>query len=108
MLESLLTDAFNKAYQKLYKDYPNQNQILFQKTRPEFEGDYTIVVFPFTKVLKKSPEAIADELGKQLVEDASFLNGYNVIKGFLNLVVADAYWFDFFKNHHKNDFFRIA
>lgn len=105
MLESLLTDAFNKAYQKLYKDYPNQNQVLFQKTRPEFEGDYTIVVFPFTKALKKSPEAIADELGKQLVEDASFLSGYNVIKGFLNLVVADAYWFDFFNNHHKNDFF---
>lgn len=107
MLESLLSDAFTKAYHKLYEDYPNQNQVLFQKTRPEFEGDYTIVVFPFTKALKKSPEAIADELGKQLVEDTSILSGYNVIKGFLNLVVADAYWFDFFKNHNKSDHFGL-
>ncbi len=97
MLETLLIDAFTTAFHKLYAEYPNQNQVLFQKTRPEFEGDFTIVVFPFTKALKKSPEAIAEELGKQLLETTPIISGFNVIKGFLNLVVADHYWLDFFK-----------
>ena len=63
-----------------------------QKTRKDFEGDITLVVFPFLRITKKSPEQSAEEIGEYLVNNGSLVDSYNVIKGFLNLVVEGSYW----------------
>ena len=81
------------------------------ETKPEFEGDYTVVLFSFVKSLKKSPEALGAAspgvaLGQALVDHYPHLfSGYNVIKGFLNLTVADNYWLDFLGKQYANDGF---
>jgi len=70
--------------------------ILVNETKPEFKGDYTVVLFSFIKELKKSPEALGNELGQFLVKEHSgFLSDFNVIKGFLNLSITDGYWAHF-------------
>lgn len=63
-----------------------------QKTRKEFDGDLTVVVFPFTKISKKSPEQTAEDLGKYLVDNVPQITNFNVVKGFLNLSIAPEYW----------------
>ncbi|MCW8898785.1 MAG: arginine--tRNA ligase [Flavobacteriales bacterium] len=63
-----------------------------QKTRKEFDGDLTVVVFPFTKISKKSPEQTAEDLGKYLVDNIPQITNFNVVKGFLNLSIAPEYW----------------
>ncbi|MBZ0243337.1 MAG: arginine--tRNA ligase, partial [Bacteroidales bacterium] len=65
------------------------------KTRPEFEGDLTLVVFPFLKLVGKKPEQLANELGEALKLENPLVHSFNVIKGFLNLVIDDRYWLDF-------------
>ena len=63
---------------------------------PDFEGDYTVVLFTLTKTLKKSPDKIGQELGAQLVANyPAMVTAYNVIKGFLNLTISDEYWTNF-------------
>ncbi len=68
------------------------SQIQIQKTRKEFEGDYTLVTFPLLKLSRKAPEATANEIGKHIVANNPTISSYNVIKGFLNLSIAPAYW----------------
>lgn len=63
-----------------------------QKTRKEFEGDYTLVVFPLLKLSRKKPEETATEIGEALVKNVPEIKGYNVIKGFLNLSLSNAFW----------------
>ncbi len=72
------------------------------QTKPEFEGDYTVVMFSLVKSLKLSPDAIGNRLGDHLVKNyPQLFSKYNIIKGFLNLTVSDAYWQDLLqKNHH--------
>jgi arginyl-tRNA synthetase len=73
------------------------------QTKPEFEGDYTVVMFSLVKSLKQSPDAIGNKLGEQLTKNYSHLfSAYNIIKGFLNLTVADNYWLDVLKQNHNN------
>ena len=105
MLEEILRKLFVDAFTKLYGQEPPVQQVNFQKTRPEFEGDVTIVVFPFVKISKKSPEIMADELGKEIVAESEIISKYNVVKGFLNLLVSDNYWLSFFKDNHQNELF---
>ncbi|MBQ8222401.1 MAG: arginine--tRNA ligase [Bacteroidales bacterium] len=105
MLEEILRQLFVDAFTKLYGQEPPVQQVNFQKTRPEFEGDVTIVVFPFVKMAKKSPEVMADELGKEIVAGSEIISKYNVVKGFLNLLVSDSYWLTFFKDNHQDEFF---
>ena len=105
MLEEILRQQFVDAFIKLYGQEPPVQQVNFQQTRPEFEGDLTVVVFPFVKMAKKSPEVIADELGKEIVAASEIVSKYNVVKGFLNLVVSDNYWLSFFDKNHKNEMF---
>ncbi len=76
-----------------------------QKTRKEFEGDYTVVVFPYTKLLKLSPGEIGEKLGSALVEKLEEVQSYNVIKGFVNLTLKVEYWLDFFIEHHSDVYF---
>lgn len=95
-----------QAIETLYGSSIEEAAITVNLTKPEFEGDYTIVLFALLKPLKKSPDALGNELGKYLVEQNSNLfQSYNLIKGFLNLVVADSYWLQFLVNNHNNENF---
>ena len=79
MLEEILRRLFVDAFTKLYGQEPPVQMVNFQKTRPEFEGDMTIVVFPFVKMAKKSPEIIADEIGKEMLGNSEIISKYNVV-----------------------------
>ena len=105
MLEEILRQLFVDAFTKLYGQEPPVQQINFQQTRPEFEGDLTVVVFPFVKMAKKAPEVMADEIGKEIVAASEIVSKYNVVKGFLNLLISDNYWISFFAQNYKNDLF---
>lgn len=105
MLEEILRRLFVDAFTKLYGQEPPVQMVNFQKTRPEFEGDMTIVVFPFVKMAKKSPEIIADEIGKEMLGNSEIISKYNVVKGFLNLLVSDQYWLSFFAENYDNEYF---
>ena len=77
--------------------------ILVNATKPEFEGDYTVVLFSFVKELKKKPEELGDELGAVLLQENPHLfSAFNVIKGFLNLTISDRYWLDFLHRENGN------
>lgn len=77
--------------------------VLVKETEPAFEGDYTVVLFSFVKPLKKSPEALGNELGQKLLAtNPALFSSYNVIKGFLNLTIADSYWLEFLHREHDN------
>lgn len=87
----------------LYNIDINEVSITVNLTKPEFEGDYTVVLFTLLKPLKKSPDALGTELGKYLVEtNADQFQSYNIIKGFLNLVIANAYWIHFLESNYNN------
>jgi arginyl-tRNA synthetase len=73
------------------------DQVVFQETKREFEGDITLLVFPLTKVSRLSPELTAEQLGGHLVEHSGIVSRFNVVKGFLNLVIADDFWMSFFE-----------
>lgn len=91
----IIQDKVSEAVQELYQtDFPAA-QVPVNSTRKEFEGDYTVVVFPFTKAARKGPEAIAQEIGEYLLGAVAEIERFNVVKGFLNLVVSDDYWKNF-------------
>ena len=89
MIENILTKKITEILDEIYED--NIYDIQFQKTRKEFEGDITLVVFPFTRFSKKSPEITAKEIGERLIKLPE-IKSFNVIKGFLNLEIEDSYW----------------
>jgi arginyl-tRNA synthetase len=77
--------------------------IAVNETKPEFEGDYTVVLFSFVKQLKRSPDVLGNELGQALLAaNPGLFSGFNVIKGFLNLTVSDSRWIDFLRTEHAN------
>src|SRR5688572_31381595 len=98
--------ASKTALEKLYSLSIEEKDIQINETKPEFEGDYTLVLFSFIKQLKKSPEQLGKEIGDELVKsNPALFSSYNVIKGFLNLVVKDDYWTQFLhKNYSDIDF----
>ncbi|MDP2724346.1 MAG: arginine--tRNA ligase [Bacteroidales bacterium] len=96
MIESTIAELLSKATLKLYGQMPPESLIQIQKTRPEFTGDYTVVVFPLLKISKKNPEQTALELGKYFIDNSNEITDFNVIKGFLNLSVSNTYWMEFF------------
>ena len=88
-----ITSAAKQAIGQLYGQEVSENQIQLQETRPEFEGNLTLVVFPFLKMSRKKPEDTAREIGQKLMELApDVVQRFNVVKGFLNLVIAPAQW----------------
>ena len=105
MLEQILKQLFIDAFVKLYGKEPSSQQLSFQKTRPEFEGDVTVVVFPFVKTAGKAPDVLAKELGDEMMRESEMIAKFNVVKGFLNLVISDSYWLSFMENNHLNDNF---
>ena len=102
-MEELIIQAVKKGLASIYDVEMDVNTIQPQKTRKEFEGDLTVVVFPFTKISKKSPEQTAEDLGNYLVKNVPQITNFNVVKGFLNLSIAPEYWLSELKNLNKND-----
>ena len=102
MLEEVLRQLFIKSFKSLYGQEPPVQQVNFQKTRPEFEGDMTIVVFPFVKLAGRNPEQLANEMGAEMIKESDMIAKFNVVKGFLNLLISDNFWMDFFKANHEN------
>ena len=84
------------AVQALYGQMPTPEQLQFQKTRSEFEGQWTLVAFPLLKISRKNPEATAQEIGAYLQEHCSLVEGIQIVKGFLNLSIAPAAWIEDF------------
>ena len=91
-IESILTSAALQAVQNLYNTALTAQQIQLQSTKPEFEGDLTIVVFPLLKISKKTPEETAKDLGAAIQAATAEVSTFNVVKGFLNLSISEEYW----------------
>ena len=83
------------------------DRIVLQKTRKDFEGDLTLVVFPFVKMLRRSPEQCADMIGKALTEEVDEVAAYYVVKGFLNLSLEKSFWLNFLREHADNKVFGL-
>jgi arginyl-tRNA synthetase len=99
---NILQSKISTAVNALYSLETSENDIKLEPTNPIFEGDYTCVVFPYVRMSKKSPEATATEIGTYLTENVSEIASFNVVKGFLNIVVSDAYWIDFLHSISSN------
>ena len=97
-LESILIPQVQEAVKSLYGIEITAEQVQFQKTRAEFEGDITLVVFPFVKAARKAPAMVAQELGEMLLEQGTknqeqgLIEKFNAVQGFLNLSIAQSYW----------------
>lgn len=93
---NFIITAAQKAVLELYSTEVEESVINIQETRKEFEGQVTIVVFPVTKFSKKSPEQTANEIGAYLQDNVAEVTGFNVVKGFLNLSLAESYFLNLF------------
>lgn len=98
-LETILAKALQNTLKELYSIDAETGTAFIQPTRKEFEGDFTIVVFPFVKAARKAPDKVAEEIGARLQEQITFINRFNVVKGFLNISVADGFWTGFLQEH---------
>ena len=101
---SAIQPAVSQALVKLFpSEIIKASDIVVSDTKPEFEGDYTVVLFSFVKSLKKSPEALGNALGEELMRtQPELFTAFNVIKGFLNLTVSDNYWKEFLHSNYSN------
>src|SRR4051812_33307434 len=91
-LESIISAAVTNAVSSLFGANIEPASVTYQRTNPQFEGDITLVVFPYVKLAGKSPEQTGAVIGEYLKENTNIVERYNVIKGFLNLVISDAFW----------------
>ncbi len=105
-LQQTISEKTKMAVQDLYG--ATLESVELQSTRKEFEGDITVVVFPMLRVVKGNPMQIGEALGKYLVETVDEIEGYNVVKGFLNLVISDVYYLDFFESIKDKERFGFA
>ena len=105
-IEEKLIAAVQTAVKSLYGVEATAQQVQLQKTREEFEGHLTVVVFPFVKAARKSPEMVGNDIGQYLVENVSdVVARFNVVKGFLNLVISDAPWISLLNNINADEKF---
>ena len=102
-LQATLRPAVQEAFRSLFGAEVPGERIAFQATRPEFEGDVTINVFPFLKLSGKGPGQTAQAVGEHLQAHVAELERFTVIKGFLNLVIADGYWLGFLERAASAD-----
>ncbi len=103
MLEQELTTNISQAIHTLFG--AEVGGIKLESTSEDFEGDYTFVVFPYLKQSKKSPEQTAEAIGNYLLENCNLVTRFNVVKGFLNLVIADSFYIDFISQNFSNKTF---
>ncbi len=94
-IEEILQNSIANVLKQLYNIDTEKETITLQKTKKEFSGDLTLVVFPYVKAARKSPEAVANEIGETVAAQCTVVSGYNVIKGFLNFETDTKYWIDF-------------
>ena len=108
MIEQQLSAAIRSAIQTLYGVEIAPEQAGLQKTKKEFEGHLTLVVFPFLRISKKSPEQTAQEIGEYLLEHEPSVASFNVIKGFLNLTIAGSNWIEMLNAMHGQETYGIT
>jgi arginyl-tRNA synthetase len=97
--------AAQAAVKALYEQDVPEKMVQLQKTRSEFEGNLTLVVFPFVKMARKGPEQTGQEIGQYLVDNCDAISKFNVVKGFLNLSIADAAWLNLLADIDQDDNF---
>jgi len=102
-LSQILTSSIQKSIQALFD--VTVDKIEFQTTRKEFEGDITMVIFPLLKVIKSNPAELGNKIGNYLVENVTEVARFNVVSGFLNIVIADSYYLNFFNEIKDNSKF---
>lgn len=107
-LHILIKETCVKAVKELYGETIAVDAITLQETRKEFEGDITLVTFAFIKLSKKSPEETGKEIGEYLQKNIAEITGFNVVKGFLNLLIADSYWLQQFQQLNTSAYGQIA
>lgn len=108
MIEQQLSAAIRSAIQTLYGVAIAPEQAVLQKTKKEFEGHLTLVVFPFLRISKKTPEQTAQEIGEYLLEHEPSVASFNVIKGFLNLTIAGSNWIEMLNAMHAQETYGIT
>ena len=104
-IETLISQAAGEAVKALYGLEASEKMLQLQKTRSEFEGNLTLVVFPFVKAARKSPEQTAQEIGQYLVDKCPAVEKFNAVKGFLNLSIADNAWLQLLQAIDKDEHF---
>ncbi len=102
-LQEILSPAIFEAIQKHFS--VSIEKIEFQATRKDFEGDITVVIFPLLKTIKGNPVDIGTKIGTYLVENIKEVEKFNIVAGFLNIVISDAYYLDFFNSIKQNSTF---
>ena len=107
-MENIIIQKVVEAIQLLYNENIESKLVQPQKTKKEFTGDLTVVVFPFLKASKKSPEQTAQELGEYLLKHVDQIEDFNVVKGFLNLSISANYWVETFQKINNNPAFGFA
>ena len=103
MIEQQIMSAAQAAVKALYGQDVPEKMVQLQKTRSEFEGNLTLVVFPFVKMARKSPEQTGQEIGQYLADNCEAVSKFNVVKGFLNLSIADTAWLQLLADIDKDD-----
>jgi arginyl-tRNA synthetase len=96
-MEKVLKEKIKEAVRSIYNSEVSDDLITLQDTRKDFKGDYTLVVFPLLRFSKNTPEKTGETIGNYLVENYPSISGFNVIKGFLNLEIADSWWLNVFR-----------
>jgi arginyl-tRNA synthetase len=107
-MEKIIIQKVIEAVQSLYNENIESKLVQPQKTKKEFKGDLTVVVFPFIKASKKSPEQTAQEIGEYLLKNVEQIEDFNVVKGFLNLSISAKFWLETFQKIDTNSTFGFA
>lgn len=106
-MEKKIVDSVIEGIKTLYGQEVSAEQVQLQKTKKEFEGHLTLVVFPFLRASRKGPEQTAQEIGEYLMTNQSAVAAFNVIKGFLNLTIASSTWIELLNEVHANEQYGI-
>jgi len=106
-IETLINQTTKAALKELYNFVAEENQIQIQNTRKDQAGDITVVVFPFLRISRKSAEETGKEIGEYLIQKVVEVKSFNVIKGFLNLEIANEYWLEQMISAYTNSNFGI-
>lgn len=104
-IENQISRAVIAAVKELYAQEVTEAMVQLQKTKSTFEGNYTLVVFPFLKISRKKPEDTAQEIGEYVAQHCEAVTDFNVVKGFLNLVIAAEAWISLLNDIHSDDHF---
>ncbi|MDP4292550.1 MAG: arginine--tRNA ligase, partial [Bacteroidota bacterium] len=108
MIDKILAEQVVTTVNKLYNLALTTADISLQKTRKEFVGDYTLIVFPFVKAARKSPVQCATEIGEALQANYDIVESFNVIQGFLNMVIRSNEWLSFFSQEFNKQGYGYA